>query len=222
MAIETPYFLKNNQSQNNSRLFIVEGTDDALFISSLLEAAGADPSNVGIVQVEGTGKFPSQLKLFLKSPSYTQGINKSIAIICDADENPETIRKSLNDVLALNGEPNLISGSHCTNAKGVKFGLFIMPDCTSPGDLESLCLGTVSGSSLEVHADTFINNAKEIANEEGRSLKGSIYKRKAQVYLAGFSSSLVRGAGQGYMKDCFDSSHASLQMLRDFIDESIK
>lgn len=222
MSIETSYFSEGKARQNSHCVILVEGKDDALFLSAVLTDIGADPNLVGIVDVEGNSKFPSELRSFLKSPSFTQGINRSVAIVCDADEDPAAIVKQINKVLTTADQPLLPVGIHVLNAKGVRFGLFTMPDCASNGDLEKLCLDTMAGHPLETQAENFICAAETHAKAQLKLMKGSRHKRKAQAYLATIPEGLVRGAGQGFAKGYFDQSHARLDPLRDFLRETIK
>ena len=221
MAVETAYFSKSNARQDSSCLIIVEGKDDALFVSALLEDMQADPSQVGIVEVEGNANFPSRLKGFLKSSSFTQGKNKSIAIICDADGSPEKVAEKLNGVLVNSGQPSLSLGVHTFNPNGVRLGLFAMPNCVECGDLEKLCLDTVAGSNLELEAESFIRAAEVHSANLAQSMNGSRHKRKAQVFLAAIPEGIVRGAGQGYAKGYFDSGHQALEPLRNFLRDTI-
>lgn len=217
MSLVTPFFTKGNARQNSRCLIFVEGQDDAVFLSSLLAEIGADPSKTGIVEVQGKENFPSRLKTFMKSPNFTQGLTRTIAIICDADGNPKSVEANINAVLTLAQQPAAVLGSYVTNGNGVKIGLFTMPNPTASGDLESLCLETVAGHPLEKSAEIFMATAETVAKSEGKNLTGSRHKRKAQVFLAGAPNEVVRGAGQGYAKGLFCVGHNALVPLRNFL-----
>lgn len=60
---------------------------------------------IGLVQVGGTPRFEKQLNFFFKSANYTQGKIKSIAIICDSDDSPQKITKSIHCALKAANEP---------------------------------------------------------------------------------------------------------------------
>lgn len=215
--METRFFSKNNQRQNRSCVIFVEGQDDAFFLSAILEEMHADPEKIGIVQVEGKENFPPRLKTFLKSSNFTQGIVQTIAIVCDADADPNRVQTDLSAVFTGSGQPVLLLGDYVTNGNGTKIGLFTMPNSTTSGDLEKLCLDTVVGHPLEEGAEEFITTAEGIANGSGANLSGSRHKRKAQVFLAGMPNEVVRGAGRGYAVGCFDDGHAALAPLRAFL-----
>lgn len=215
--MKTDYYSKNKQRQDRPCIVFVEGQDDAFFLSTLLKELNADPALVGIVDVEGKENFESHIKGFLKSPNFTQGKVKSIAIICDADSSPRKAEESIAAIFLGAGQPAITLGTYVMNAAGVRIGLFTMPNISSPGDLEKLCLDTVAGTTLEKKAEAYIAAAENDAVASGFTLNGSRHKRKAQVFLAGKPGDPVRGAGRGFSLGHFSNNHASLEPLRKFL-----
>lgn len=215
MSVVTDFYSDGREKQDRECVIFVEGTDDALFLSSILEAIGANSGKVGIVAVGGKEKFQSALTLFIKGSAFRQGGSKSVAIICDADENPEKAAGSINLALSLNRQPKLKSGEIVVNEKGVKLGLFIFPDGENPGDLESLCLDTIKDDELAVQAETFISNAEKI--HAPKSLNGSRSKRKIQVFLASYPKGPFRGAGYGFRCGVFDKNHDKIERVTNFL-----
>jgi hypothetical protein len=222
VSLKFPFFSDDNSLQDRESIIFVEGVDDAYFISTLLLELQADEDKVGILKVDGTGNFPRALRAYFKSPNFSQGKNKSIAIICDADENPNYIKSEINIAFQQASQPALINGNHVVNEKGLKFGLFLMPDSTNTGDLELLCLSTVEGSTIEQYSENFISEAYSHATSQQKTVTGSRNKRKAQVYLAGISHVLSRGAGRGFSTDCFDKAHSNLNPIREFLEKTIR
>lgn len=215
--METLYFPKGNGGQNRERVIFVEGKDDAQFLSAMLTEIQADPQRVGIVEVEGKPNFHSRLKVFLKSSYVTQGVVKTISIICDADADPKKAEEEVNKIITSLGHPAVQIGTYVTTATGIRIGLFTMPNPTMAGDLEKLCLDTVEGHDLERKAEEFIVSAEALARQDGKELTGSRHKRKAQVFLSGFAGDLIRGAGRGYAIGCFKTDHDALEPLRNFL-----
>lgn len=218
MGVTTEYYKENNASQNCEFVIILEGNDDVYFISKLMPILEADPNRVGLVQVEGNNNFQERLVLFFKNPSITQGKTKSVAIICDSDNNPEEIENKIHEALKRANQPTPHSGSHILNEKGTKIGFFTLPSPGDCGDLEKLCLDSVKDNPLEVASEKYINTAEQIAN--GR-MNGSRHKRKAQVYLGGMPKSLSRGAGKAFYDGHFDANHEALIPLRNFLKNTI-
>lgn len=221
MSFDTPFFSEDNSRQNRPCVVFVEGQDDAFFLSALLAEIAADPLTFGIVQVKGKEKFPAHLGGFFKSPNFTQGVTKTVLIVCDADGDPKKVEAQIGAVLTAAQQPFVSLGQYVTNAKGVKIGLFTMPNTTTPGDLESLCLETVADHPVAQTAESFIAVAEAAAVADGKKLNGSRHKRKAQVYLAGMPNEPVRGAGRGYALGCFRAGHPALEPLRAFLLEPI-
>lgn len=224
MSVKTAFYDQENNSKNENKkcVILLEGLDDIYFISKLLLELKANPDEVGLMHVEGNSNFSSRLPLFFKkSPGFTQGKNQSVAIICDADDSYQEAKKKINEALREGGQPTLDSGTHVTNSRGIKIGLFIMPEPDQIGDLEKLCLSTVNGSALEKEAEKFIAAAEVNAVTTKISLNGSRYKRKAHVYLAGIPARVVRGAGMGYKEEFFDNTHTALDPIKDFLRNTI-
>lgn len=204
---------KNSARLDREKLIFVEGTDDANFLDLLLSTAGADPEKVGVITVGGKGNFSSQLNLFSKSRPFTTGITKKVCIIRDADDNPQREVLSTQEIF---NRIFKVSTSHnsLTLQNNVEFGFFMMPSATEKGDLEKLCLSTVTGSELDILADNFF---KSLANPP----VDKEFKRKAQVYLAGHKGELARGAGQGFKNGYFDITSSNLDEIKSFLAKFI-
>lgn len=198
---------------DRERIIFVEGPDDANFLDLLLADAGATPDKVAVITVSGKGNFPSQLNLFSKSRYFTAGNTKKVCIIRDADDNPGR------EVLATKAIFEKTFGVATEHnsfylKNGVEFGFFMMPNATEQGDLEKLCLSTIEGSELDILADKFFNSLTQPPEDKK-------FKRKAQVYLAGHSGDLARGAGQGFKDGYFDISSHYLDEIKSFLEKFI-
>lgn len=213
MSTETAYFKSEKKYQNREHIIAVEGNDDAILISNLLEKIKANPEKIGIIDVGGNSNFQSFLSSFFLSPGYTSRQNKSLSIICDADNNLAGRVDEINLALSAKRQPKLEVG-HIIESEKIKLGLFVFPDGKNSGDLEKLCLDTVSEHEIHIEASRFIDHAEKYA---GGALSGSRFKRVAQVYLAGMKASLSRGAGHGFRDGYFNDSHEALQPLLKFL-----
>lgn len=200
---------KGNARANREKVIFVEGADDAHFLDILLDQLGASPENTGVVTVNGKGNFPSQLKLFAKSPAFTTGKIKRVCIIRDADDSVDGAVSATRSAFfnAFGISPN---HGEFTSKDNVDFGFFIMPNSLENGDLEKLCLSTVIGNELESRAADFLNSLEAEPVDQ-------YYKRKAQVYLAGHVGELCRGAGLGFKRGHFDDTSPNLDELKEFL-----
>lgn len=200
----------NNMARGDrEKLIFLEGTDDALFFDHILTAMNANPEQVGLVTVGGKGEFIAKVKGFRKTPNFTQGKTKGILAVRDADNDFLVAEKEMatlfNSVFGVN-----LKHGEIQNKDGISYGFFLLPGVNRSGDLEELCLDTVSGIALEAQSASFLAAADVSPYDQ-------FYKRKAQVYLAGFAGELCRGAGLGFKKGKFDDQHDALQPIKNFI-----
>lgn len=200
----------NNMARaDRDKLIFLEGTDDALFFDHLLTGMNADPEQVGLVTVGGKGEFIAKIKGFKKTPKFTQRKTKGILAIRDADDDFHVAEKEMTALFNSTFGINLKHGE-IQEKDGILYGFFLLPGTNRSGDLEELCLDTVTGKALEEQSAAFLS-ATEVTPQD------QFYKRKAQVYLAGFTGDLCRGAGLGFKKGKFDDQHETLQPIKDFI-----
>jgi len=206
---------KNNNTRNDrEKLLFIEGTDDAYFLDRILANVNADPDYVGLVTVGGTGQFLSNIKSFSKSSQFTTGKNKGLVIVRDVDEDFNGVSNemaqlffSLFGVVVRHGEIVVLDGR--------AYGFFLMPGQDRAGDLERLCLDTVEGKVLALKSYEFLNSVEPVPSDQ-------VFKRLAQVYLAGHVGALCRGAGRGFNRGQFDDTHAILNPLKEFLSDFIR
>ena len=212
MSIAPIYFDTSNGRQDRPLLIFVEGTDDAHFVDVVLQDLGADPRHVGIIIVEGTPKFPNSIAMFKKSRNYRNA--KGVALIRDADDDFAVAISDSNKIFLKEFELQ-VNHAQISSSDIFSVGLFVLPGNEEVGDLEKLCLATVAGTQLEIDAENYINKVQQ------SGILNKIYKRKAQVFLAGKPDDVCRGAGMGFKKGFFDKNHESLFPLKEFLSKFI-
>lgn len=215
MSIKPIFFesTKGTARQECPFLIFVEGKDDAYFLDKILEEIGASPKLVGVIIVEGNQCFSNAISLFKKSPSFRRA--KRIAIIRDADSNPKLALKNTNDVFTKEFKQTVEHAKITTN-ESLQLAQFIIPNDTEIGDLEKLCLSTIAGSDLDTSVNAYLSNIQK------NGKLNQINKRKVQVFLAGVPDDICRGAGLGFKKGFFDTSHKSLAPLKSFLADFIE
>ena len=120
------------------KLLVVEGKEEVRFFDALLKHMNID--SVQVEETQGKQKLPGFIKTLPVVPNYETV--ESIAIICDADADPESAFQSIIDALKK-------AGLNCPDSHGAfsqghpKIGIFIMPDGLNPGMLENLCLNSL-------------------------------------------------------------------------------
>jgi len=217
------YELTTGKVQGRPFIFFVEGKDDNVFLTTVLGDLGVSEHEFGIIEFEGIPKCGEVLENFTKSEPFRQAATKTVVIIFDADENPQTNQEKINSHLEKLGQPRIEIGTFVNNADGVRIGMFSLPSSTHPGSLETLCLRTATSQDLYMQADDFINTAQKKMRGLGKGLNGSLDKRKAQAYIAATAVDLCRGVGPAFKQgSVFDKNHAALVPLKNFIQEGLK
>lgn len=127
-----------------AKQLIVEGKDADRFANVMIQHLGLDG-----LQVQNPGGV-SELRPFLKALMLAPGNETivSLGLVRDAEENPQSAFQSASDTLAQAGlTPPAVCGR--VQAGAPRVGVFIFPDGTSPGALESLCLQSLRGHAAE-------------------------------------------------------------------------
>lgn len=191
-----------------TRLLVVEGDDEINFFKKLLNVIGI-ADRVDIRQSGGKDQFKKRMPAFTVASGFRK--LEMIAVIRDADENANDAFKSVTGVLRKIGlkTPDKPGGY----SSGVPMvGVFIMPDNSSGGMLEDLCLDTVKDHEAMNCVDEFIACTKRL--KEGPK---NISKAKVQAFLATRSrdvNSLGLGAQMGY----WNLESEKLQPLINFLN----
>jgi len=126
------------------RLLVVEGTDARVFFDVLLEQMGLADA----VQTQDFGGV-NELPSFLRTLPVTSGFSQvtSLGIARDADSNARSAFQSVCGSLKRAGlrvpqQPMVAASGNPT------VSVFVLPDCTSPGMLETLCLQSVESDPI--------------------------------------------------------------------------
>ena len=191
-----------------TRLLAVEGDDEINFFKKLLEVIGIS-NLVDIRKSGGKDKFKDLMRAF----TVTRGFKslEIIAVIRDADKNAADAFKSITGVLRKIGlktpdKPGGYSGG------GPAVGVFIMPDNSSGGMLEDLCLDTVNDHEAMKCVDDFIYCTQKL-NES----PNNIPKAKVQAFLAS-KPKIVNSLGLGAQKGYWNLESEKLQPLITFLN----
>ncbi len=122
-----------------SRLLVVEGPDDRVFLSALLRHLGKE-NDFDIRSLEGVSNFNDMLRTFPGVSGFAQV--ETLGVIRDADQN---VRSAFQSVCSALGNARLSVPKQPLTMVGEKprVSVFIWPDCESAGTLETLCLTAV-------------------------------------------------------------------------------
>lgn len=128
------------QEITKPKLLIGEGKEEVYFFNALLKHLGID--DVQVENYEGKKKLVSYVKAIPVRPNFH--VLQSVAVVRDADDNPERAFQSVSDALKIGGM-NPPSGHSQFSVGCPKVGVFIMPDGQRTGMLEDLCMHSVEG-----------------------------------------------------------------------------
>ncbi len=191
------------------RLLAVEGEDEINFFEKLLKHIGIS-DRVDIRKAGGKDNFKNLMQAF----TVTRGFRDigMIAIIRDADDNAEDAFRSASGVLKKIGmKPPDSPGRFSSGIPAV--GIFIVPDNSSGGMLEDLCLGTVENHEAMKCVDDFIACTQRL-----KEAPKNIPKAKVQAFLAA-KPRIVGSVGLGAQKGYWNFDSKRLQPLIAFLNQ---
>jgi len=160
------------------KLLLVEGDTPMHFCEALLCQLGLD-QQIEIRNFRGVGDFKTFLINLADTDAFKQVVT-SVGVLRDAETQPVAVaRQSVADALTA-------AGLTSQRVPPIRTSIFILPDNTNPGMIETLCLQAVANepSLAPVHAcvEEFFN----CLVRQNIPLPGLpvVAKNRAQVYLA--------------------------------------
>lgn len=181
-----------NRSIGKPFVLIVEGQDDQAVIELLLRHLNLD--RVDVINAEGKDKIRGLVKALGSAEGFDRVVR--LAIVRDADSDPDAARRSCEDCLAATRKPSVS---------------FLLPG-DGPGMLEDLCLRTLQGRKDLRCVDEFVACMKEA---------GVTVRNESKFRMRGLLTALDDGknrdtswaAGVGLL----DPSHPAFANLRQFL-----
>lgn len=159
-----------------SRQLVVEGRDAEVFFDALLKHMGL--TDVQVQDFGGVDDLRGFLKAFRIAPGFAQEVT-SLGIVRDAETDPVAAFQSV--CSALEGanlavpEQAMVPAGHSP-----RVNVFILPDATTPGMLETICLRAVDDDpAIECIAQYF-----ECVEQRAGSLPDNMHKARVQAFLA--------------------------------------
>lgn len=159
-------------------LLLVEGIEDAIFFDAFLHSLGQ--TNVQIASVNGKDNFRKFLIETLKRASKFQQLRR-LGIVRDADTNASSTLQSLCNALTAAQLPVPSHPWETAHVNGLHVSLAILPDGTSPGNLEDLCLRSLENTSALACVDQYIACRADAGADITDSQRA---KAKIYTYLA--------------------------------------
>lgn len=209
---------------DKDKLILVEGKDDRAAIYKIVRSLGID--NIQVAYMEGkdnADKFIDTLSAALKTPQSKNISIKAFAIILDADE--EDAKSSFMKVCSFLKEiqkRNIKNLDFEIPKKCAEFtngntnvGVFIMPNCETPGMLETLCMESVSNEPFFECVNDFINKARSIKPDLDH-----VEKRKALSYIAlSASKGQRKSTGEAVEDGIFNINSGAFNKIKSFLTD---
>ncbi len=161
----------------NETLLLVEGIDDALFFKAFLGHLGR--TNIQVAYVGSWDRFRPVLVMLRKAPNFA--LLRRLGIVRDADRSAPSTLESLSHALTDAQLPSPVRPWKVFDDGSLAVSLAILPDGSSPGNLENLCLRSIGMRPESACIDQYIecreNAGAQIA--DNRMAKSKVY-----TYLA--------------------------------------
>jgi hypothetical protein len=157
-------------------LLLVEGNDDARFLEALLRHLAVP--DIQIATVDGKDNFRRVLAdLLPKADNYHR--LRRLGIVRDADNDSIATFQSIRGALASAQLPVPNRVWESAQSGNLAVTVAILPDGTSPGELEDLCLLSLEGHRVMECIDEYMNC---LANAEAPGRRAA--KSRLHAYLA--------------------------------------
>jgi hypothetical protein len=165
------------KSITKPKLLLVEGQDEVFIFTELLKTMNLD-QNVDVREVGGKDQFPNKIHDLQSVSGY--GLVKSLGILRDADDNPESAFQSVCSVLDKVKLPIPIAPLQ-PKIGPPQVTVMIIPDEHSKGMLETVYLETVRDDPAMTCVDEFFDCLKE---KRDPLSENAIPKARVRAFLA--------------------------------------
>ena len=166
---------QTNISIEQSRLLLVEGSDDEWFFRRMMEERSL--SGVQIVQYSERGTLGDFLSdVLMLNPEFSRV--KVVGVVRDADNSYQQAFQSIGDSLRTAGLP--VPKQPLTLASGdldetyIHIAAYVMPDNSSNGEMETLCLQAVHQAASMPCVDRFFECLESIDHVPAKREKAQL------------------------------------------------
>ena len=196
----------------SDRLLLVEGRDEVNLFGALMQhCLDAEPT-VQVIDAGGKDRFPKNLRA-LSTAARARPSLRAIGVVRDADDDAAGAFRSICDQVRNAGcEPPAVHGEFSDAVPSI--GVFIVPDGTEPGAIETLCRRSKKGDAAAACVDEFLS----CLDEHAAMRSTNIDKSFAHAYLAAMKDPVAR-VGEGAMQGTWDFESPAFAELSDFLRE---
>jgi len=199
----------------SKKLIAVEGQDEVHFLNKLLKKMKIQ--EVEVREVGGVDKLPKKIPALVRTRGFSDV--EVFAIIRDADnKNAESAFRSVKNLLA---NEELLKPGKLPDKPGQfsngnpRIGIFIMPDNSSQGMLEDLCLQSVKDHPVKECVDDFIKCTEKRVDTSKKPR--NLAKAKVQAFLA-VMPEIANSVGIAAEKDYWNFNSKEFSKLKSFLN----
>ena len=192
------------------RLLLVEGRDEEnLFNALMARSIGAD-TGIQVIAAGGVNKFPPNLGA-IRIAARARPTLRSIGVVRDADNDAESAFESVCHHIH-NAEyiPPAAHGEFSIARPSI--GVFIVPDGSEPGAVETLCRRSVEGTDAARCVDEYMQCLQDHDSMHSRNADRSF----AHAYLAAMRDPLAR-VGEGAQSGVWNFESPAFAALTQFL-----
>lgn len=197
--------------ENFTRVLVVEGYSDQLFYLAILKQLGKE-GQVFVKEFGGKDNLKEKLETFVTPQLLAEKTH--LAVIVDADLSAEGSYTSLRNRLATLTGQDIQPAGQWTNGSP-RIGIFIAPDATSPGEIETLVWRAWSAlpphAAMKGHVEHYIAQMRAAGHSAHSPDKGLL-----GALLAILNDEDPR-LGPGAREGIFDFTTAEFASLRQFL-----
>lgn len=193
------------------RLLLVEGKDEVNLLGKLIKTCLKDDGqDIQILDVGSKDNFRPNL-MGIKVAAQSRPTLRSIGIIRDADNNPKGSFDSVCGSLRSAGYEPPAAHAELSNTTP-SIGVFIVPDGSQPGAIETLCRRSVEGEAAAECADEYM----ECLKTHDALLSKNADKTFTHAYLAAMEDPVAR-VGEGAQQGVWDFQSPAFDALSQFV-----
>ncbi len=210
-----PMGLQLPQSQSPityPKLLVVEGQDAFQFFKALLRHMRL-LDQIEIRNFGGVRDIRTYLRTLVETPGFIQVVT-SLGVVRDAETQAESAFKSVCDALK-ETRLSVPQGPMAIADGSPKVSVYLLPDCTNPGMLETLCLQSVSNDPAMFCIEEYF----QCLQRQGLPLPDHMPKARVHTFLSSRKAPnllLGQAAHEGYWpwdSSVFDQVKQFLQAL---------
>ena len=190
------------------KVLLVEGASECRFFEKLLGELDISKT-IQVISYHGKHRLKGFLHTLPVRPEYS--LVDSLGVTRDADESSASAFQSVCDLLKNAGLDAPAELATTTQGRP-RVSIFILPDCASPGMLETLCLSAIQDDPAMPCVEQFLQCLEETADVPSRNSD----KARAHAFLASRTRPELR-VGEAAEAGCWQLDSPVYDQLKDFL-----